>query len=107
MTSSRDLGGHQFAENVVDTSSRFYDGTASVTTAEAVALNGGVSLKVVEVLVQADPENTGYLLVGTATSQSMKIVAGFFETIPVTDVALIYVKAASGTQRANWHARGG
>lgn len=101
---TRDLGNGEYAANTIDTSSQFYDGTTTATSAAAVVL--GPEARCVEVLIQSDPENTAGVRVGNATSQSHYLEPGGLRSVPATDVSLIYVRAILGSQRINWWARG-
>lgn len=80
-----------------------YDGThAATTTAAPLAATQAIS----KVLVQNDPASTVNLLVGNATSQSMKVVPGANIEIEVNDLAKVFVKTSSGTATANYLAGG-
>lgn len=81
-----------------------WDGTVSVSSLAAVALNSGNSLATTVVTVQNDPTNTDDIYVGNATSQSVRLVPGASEDYRASSVGQVYVIALSGTQRVNWHA---
>jgi len=80
-----------------------HDGTG---LAPAVAAPLTASVTVTTVLVQADPDNTVSVFVGNAASQSVELVPGQGETLPVNDPSLIYIQSAGGAGRVNWHAVG-
>jgi hypothetical protein len=92
--------------NLGVSSGTLYDGTQAVT-ASAVALNSGTSQKCSEVLVQNDPGSAGDILVGNATSQSMRLTPGAAEAIAIDDVAKVFVirQTAGTAATCNWHAR--
>jgi hypothetical protein len=80
-----------------------YAGTL-VATSSAAPL--AVAQAIVEVLVQSDPENTVDLLVGSEGAQPIQLRPGDALTLPVADLATIYVKTSSGSATANYLARG-
>jgi len=84
-------------------SSTLYDGTQTATTT-AAALNSGTSRSCSSVLVQNDPDSTQDVFVGNDSSQSVQLVPGQAEVIPVDNVNKVFVKTASGTATVNWHA---
>ncbi len=84
-------------------SATLYDGQNAAVTTTAAALASSQACS--EVSVQADPGNTQNVLVGNSTSQHTVLVAGASIDLSVTNVDLIYVKSASGTQTVNWLAR--
>jgi len=51
-----------------------------------------------EVIILADPENTGVVYVGNSANQLFPLAAGASVAIRKTALNLIYVRAASGTQ---------
>lgn len=77
------------------------DGTLTCT-AVAVPLTSNADVN--SVLVQADPDNSQNVFVGNSASQSVQLAPGGTETIPVNQPSKIYVRAASDTQRVNFHA---
>ena len=80
-----------------------YDGTKSIgSTAEEL----GSDQDVLELMIQADPDNTEDIFVGNATSQSVKLKPGQSYEMSMANLNLVYVKADSGTQTVNYHARG-
>lgn len=82
-------------------SSTLLDSTnASVTT---VAATLAASTACNWVVIQADPDNTADVFVGNSTSQSIQLVPGQSVTLPVTNLATVYVKSASGTMRVNYN----
>src|SRR5439155_22614972 len=76
-------------------------GTVNQNTTPA-ALNGGVSLPCAAALVQCDPGNAADVLVGDGGSQPLRLKPGQAGRFEITDAALLYVAAASGTQKVNW-----
>lgn len=53
------------------------------------------------VSIQADPDNTEDVFVGTATSQSTQLLAGMNFTIPISNLGKIWVKTAANTANLN------
>lgn len=77
--------------------------TGSITlTTTAVGIGGG---NVIAVVLQADPDNTTDILVGTQSSQVIQLAKG--DSLSIMNVSLgeIYAKAVSGTPVLNWLAR--
>ena len=72
-------------------------------TTDAVPL--GESFPCNEVLVQAEHDNTDLIRVGPAGGQFIVLDAKESIILPINDVNDVYVKAESGTQKANWIAR--
>lgn len=89
-------------QHIRKTNEALWDGTLLVGVA-AVPLPNHHST---EVLVQADPDNGGAIFVGNAGSQSIQLNAGDSITIPIDTPSKIYVRAAAGNERVNWHAVG-
>ena len=54
------------------------------------------------VLVQADYDNTSYILLGGATTQKTRLEAGDNVPIAIDDVSKIYVKGGAVNQKVNW-----
>jgi hypothetical protein len=79
--------------------------TASVTgvTTSPVQLHPTQNCR--EVMIQADPDNVGNLLVGTVVNQFIRLTPGQAITLPVISLNLIYVKMSTGTGTVNWLAR--
>jgi hypothetical protein len=71
------------------------------TSASQVAANEAC----VEVLCQADPDNLADVLVGSATTQPIKLKPGTSINVPCSNVNLIYAKASAGTAILNWISR--
>lgn len=85
-----------------DTSDTLYDGTKALTTvAAAIAASQAVR----EVLIQNDPDNTIDIFVGNATSQSIQLKPGQSIVIPVSNLATVFAKSASGTPTLNYLGR--
>lgn len=55
-----------------------------------------------EVLVQAEPTNTGVVFVGGPLSQTIKLSAGVTVTIPVSGLSDIVCKTSAGSATVNW-----
>lgn len=55
-----------------------------------------------EVVVQADPDNTENLFIGTATTRPIQLNPGADITLPVRDLTRLYVSSAAGTANANF-----
>ncbi len=98
-----DASGRMIVAAVTGAASTLYDGTQLVGVG-AAALNGGTSRTCIEMTLQSDPDNTEHVYVGNSVSQSVQLVPGQAETIKIDDVAKVYVRAAAGSQRINWHA---
>lgn len=84
-------------------SGTLYVGTKAVTAASAVVL--AATQAVSELIVQAKNANTANVLIGNSTDQVIELAAGQSITLPVTDLALVYLDAASGTQNVVYLAR--
>lgn len=79
------------------------DGTKTATTTAAeLATTHSIS----RVLVQNDPASTVNVLVGNATSQSIKLVPGASMEIEIDDISKVFVKSASATATINYIAGG-
>lgn len=65
----------------------------------------GTAQQVWECLIQNDPDNNIDIFVGDSASQPIEIVPGASMTIPVQDIATIFVKADSGTPTINFLCR--
>ena len=70
-------------------------------TAAGVAL-ATVNTPILEVLVQNDPDSGEAAFVGNQFSQPFQLAAGSSVTIPVNDLATVYVNSAGGTAIVNW-----
>ena len=77
------------------TSSKIYFRTGSLTTVAAAL--GSASVDLVEMIIQADPDNSADILLGDATSQGWRLEPGDVQPFPVSNPALIYGKASTGT----------
>lgn len=82
-----------------------YSARASLTTTAAPV--GVSTLDLAEYMFQADPGNTANIEIGTADSQDWTMLPGDTLAVPIRNLALIYGKAVSGTQRLNIFGRGG
>jgi len=58
-----------------------------------------------EVMIQSDPTNTTNMLIGTFANQFIVLTPGQAVTLPIFSLALVWVKMASLTGKANWLAR--
>lgn len=85
------------------TSGRLYAGTTSLTTNAAAISTTAANIR--EVIIQADPDNSTNVQIGTALSQEIVLTPGQAITIPVISLSLIYAKMASSTGQVNWLAR--
>lgn len=87
---------------VNNASDTLYPGTANLTTnAAAIATSQAVR----EVLVQSDPDNTVDIFIGNAAAQSIQLKPGQSASLPVSNLAMIYAKSASGTPILNYLGR--
>lgn len=83
-------------------SAALYAGTlATSTIAAAIASSQAVS----EVLVQNDPDNTVDLFIGNASAQPIQLKPGDSLSLSVTNLAIVFAKAASGTPTLNYLGR--
>ena len=79
-----------------------YDGQESVTTtAAALPAQAGS-----EIFLQADPSNSANILIGNASSQHTVLQAGQSIDLSLANLALIYARSVSGTQKLNYLVRG-
>lgn len=86
----------------VGASDTLYAGAlATSTSAAALAASQAVH----EVIVQNDPDNTVDILVGNASAQPIQLKPGWSVTIPVSNLATVFVKSVSGTPTANYLGR--
>lgn len=76
------------------------DGTVSITTG-VTQLSTGLACRLL--LIQNDPDNTMDMFVGTSGTQSIQLVPGQSESLPVSNANQIYLRAASSTGTVNWH----
>jgi hypothetical protein len=84
------------------TSDEVICGTKSIDT-NAAAITA--SQACVEVLCQADPDNLVDVLIGSATSQPIKLKPGQNINVPAKNVNKVYAKSSAGTAVLNWIAR--
>lgn len=83
-------------------SATLYAGTAALTTvAAAIATTQAIN----EVVIQSDPDNVVDVFIGNATAQPLQLKPGWAITIPVSNLATIYAKTASGTASLNYIGR--
>jgi hypothetical protein len=82
-----------------------YSKRASVTIT-ATAL-GDASVNLTELMIQAHPDNTDNVLLGSATDQSWVVQPGEIVNWPIRNPALIWGKSSSGTQYVNLAGRSG
>ena len=83
------------ATDIDQTSERLYFVTGSLTTT-AAALGSNLQ-SLTELVIQADPGNTVDILIGDASTQGWKLIAGAEFSCPIRNPGLIYGKTASGT----------
>ena len=69
---------------------------AVTTTASAVGTQDCQAVS-----IQADPDNTVDVFLGTATSQSTQLSPGESFTIPISNLSKIFAKTGSGTANLN------
>lgn len=67
-------------------------------TGTAAALTG---VRCVQLLVQADPDNTESVFLGDAAAQTIQLIPNSSITLPCGNSALIYAKAASSAANIN------
>lgn len=85
-----------------DSSDTLYAGTLSTSTVAAAL---AASQKTREVLVQNDPDNTVDIFVGSSSAQPIQLKPGDSLVVPVSNLALLYAKSASGTPVLNYLGR--
>lgn len=100
-------GSNIHLELVATTYDSFVTATLQIgTEQEALTVNTSptvpTSQPCFEVLVQADPDNTAAVFVGSLGGCYFQLDAGASLTVPINDVGKVYVRAASGVQRVNW-----
>lgn len=84
------------------------DPYAATITATTTAVPVGSSLKdLTELMIQADPDNTVDVLIGSSTVQCWKLEPGDVLNCPIRNPALIYAKTGSSTAVVNVLGRGG
>lgn len=80
---------------------------ATSSTALTDASNGinTTETKAKEVIIQADNDNSGYIMVGggeaIADTKGIRINAGDTLILPVADISNIYLDASAGSQTVN------
>lgn len=80
-------------------------GSGSIVDGTLAAVVGAAALGAQAckaVLLQADPDNTADVFIGSATNQRFQLVPGQTVTLPVSNVNLVFGRSASGTQSINW-----
>lgn len=80
---------------------------ATITATTVAAPIGSALLTLIEIIIQADPDNSVDVLIGNATTQCWKLQPGDTVTWPIKNPALIYAKTASSTAVVNLIGRGG
>lgn len=81
---------------------------AATITATVTAASVGSPLQtLVELIIQADPNNTVDVLLGNATTQCWRLQAGDTISWPIKNPALIYARTESATAVVNVVGRGG
>lgn len=81
--------------DIDNTSERIYFVTGTLTTTAAAL--GVSTASLTELVIQADPDNTVDILIGDATTQGWKLIAGAEFSCPIRNPALIHGKTGSGT----------
>lgn len=71
------------------------------TTAEPIS----ATLKIKEVVLQADEENSTFVLIGNETLQPIRLAPGQSITISLSDLSLLHAATEIGVARLNWLAR--
>lgn len=86
-----------------ETYDAFYCGTREVGTSQVPLVL--TSMPCFGVQIQASNNNNAWVYIGNETQGCyQELPAGATITIPINDVAKVYVRAASGTQRVNFMA---
>jgi len=80
----------------------FTTGTLTATAAPVALANRGTPI--MEVIIQNDPDSQEAVFVGNQYGQHWQLAAGASITIPINNLALIYVASVGGTARVNWMA---
>lgn len=93
------------AENLDERSATIYAVQTSLTTTAAPL--GSSTEDLTEVVIQADPDNTVDILVGSSLVQCWKMEPGDQFNCPIRNPALIWGKTASGTATCNLIGRKG
>ena len=98
------LGSGTLAQSlpINEASDILYDGTKTLSTTGAAL---AASQAVREVIVQNDPDNTIDVFIGNSTSQSIQLKPGQSVVIPVSNLATVFAKSASGTPVINYLGR--
>lgn len=92
-------------EQLFSISSTIYCASSSLTTA-AVAIGSPVQ-NLTELVIQAHPDNTANVLIGSSTTQAYVLQPGGEFNCPIRNPSLIYAKMASGTGTLNLIGRSG
>lgn len=93
------------AEDLTQRSATIYAVQTALTTT-AAPLGSSVE-DLTELVVQADPDNTVDILIGSSVVQCWKMEPGDQQPFPVRNPALIWGKTASGTATCNLIGRKG
>lgn len=89
-------------EGLLTTPSTLLDGSKTVSSAgTAEALASSTACR--SVLVQAKDDNTGYILLGNATTQNIKLFAEDIELIVIDDLSKVYVDAEVSGEGVNYN----
>jgi len=79
-----------------------YCGTRSTMAGTPVTLSA-ISVPIQNsVLVQADPDNTGRVLIGTVIGQPIELIAGDYIVVPIDNVQKIYMDVTVNLEQAKW-----
>lgn len=91
--------------NLLDTSSTVYSVRTALTT---VAVPIGSSIEdLTELIIQADPNNSVDIEIGSATDQSWVLPPGDTFKLPVRNPGVVYAKTVSSTGNVNVFGRKG
>lgn len=82
----------------------FIVGTTTATVLGNSLHVAGGEQRIMEVIVQNDPDSGESAFVGNPFNQHFELVAGASVTVPVCDLSLVYVRSAAGTATINWMA---
>lgn len=93
------------ADDLTRTSRDPYAVTLTATTTAAPI--GASTQNLIEVLIQAHPDNTVDVLIGSPTVQCWVLEPGDVVNWPIRNPSLIYAKTASSTAVVNLIGRGG
>lgn len=93
------------AENLTERSATIYARRTSLTTTAAPL--GSSTEDLTELVLQADPDNTVSILIGSSDVQCWVLEPSDQFAVPIRNPALIWGKAASGTATCNLIGRKG